>query len=40
MSDYDSNNDFLKAVEKATEVIAIARSGPLALAKGQAVISL
>ena len=33
MSDYDSNNDFLKAVEKATEVIAIARSGPLSLAK-------
>ena len=38
MSDYDSNNDFLKAIEKVTEVIAIALSGPLALAKGQAVI--
>jgi len=40
MTDYNSNNDFLKAVEKVAEVIAIARSGPLALAKGQAVISL
>ena len=40
MFDYDSNNDFLKAVEKVAEVIAIARSGPLALAKGQAVIRL
>ena len=40
MSDYDSNNDFLKAVEKVTEVIAIARSGSLVLAKGQTVISL
>jgi len=40
MSDYDSNNDFLKAIEKVTEVIAIARSGPLALAKGHAVIRL
>ena len=40
MSDYDSNNDFLKAVEKVTEVIAFGRSGRLALAKGQAVISL
>jgi acetolactate synthase-1/3 small subunit len=40
MSDYDSNNRFLKTVEKMVEVIAIARSGPLALAKGQAVISL
>ena len=35
MSDCDSNNDFLKAVEKVTEVITIARSGPLALAKGR-----
>jgi len=34
MSDYDSNNDFLKAIEKVTKVTAIARSGPLALAKG------
>ena len=40
MSDYDSNNRFLKTVEKMVEVIAIARSGPLALAKGQTVISL
>ena len=40
MSDYDANNDFLKAVGEVTEVIAIARSGPLALVKGQAVISL
>ena len=40
MSDYDSNNRFLKTVEKMIEVIAIARSGPLALAKGQTVISL
>ena len=40
MSDYGSNNDFLKTVEKMVEVIAIARSGPLALAKGQTVISL
>ena len=34
MSNYDSNNRFLKTVEKMIEVIAIARSGPLALAKG------
>ena len=34
MSDCDSNNDFLKALEKVTEVTEIARSGPLALAKG------
>ena len=40
MSDYDSNNRFLKTVEKMVEVIAIARSGPLVLAKGQTVISL
>ena len=40
MSDYDSNNRFLKTIEKMVEVIAIARSGPLALAKGQTVISL
>ena len=40
MSDYNSNNDFLKAVEKVTEVIAIARSGSLVLAKGQTDISL
>ena len=40
MSDYDSNNDFLKAIEKVTEVTAIARSGSLVLAKGQTVISL
>ena len=40
MSDYDSNNRFLKTVVKMVEVIAIARSGPLALAKGQTVISL
>ena len=40
MSDYDSNNDFLKTIEKMVEVVAIARSGPLALAKGHAVISL
>ena len=40
MSDHDANNDFLKAVGEVTEVIAIARSGPLALVKGQAVISL
>ena len=40
MSDYDSNNRFLKTIEKMVEVIAIARSGPLALAKGQTIISL
>ena len=40
MSDYDSNNRFLKTVVKMAEVIAIARSGPLVLAKGQTVISL
>ena len=40
MSNYDSNNRFLKTIEKTIEVIAIARSGPLALAKGHAVISL
>ena len=40
MSDYDSNNDFLKTIEKMVEVVAIARSGPLALAKGEAGISL
>ena len=40
MSDYDSNNDFLKTIEKMVEVVAIARSGPLALAKGEASISL
>ncbi len=40
MSDYGSNNDFLKTVEKMVEVIAIARSGPLVLVKGQAAISL
>ena len=39
MSDYDSNNDFLKTIEKMAEVIAVARSGPLALAKGQPTIS-
>ena len=40
MSDYESNNRFLKTLEKMIEVVAIARSGPLALAKGQTVISL
>ena len=40
MSDYGSNNDFLKTVEKMVEVIAIARSGPIALVKGQVDISL
>ena len=40
MADYDSNNDFLKTIEKIVEVLAIARSGPLALAKGEASISL
>ena len=40
MSDYDSNNDFLKTIEKMVEVVAIARSGPLALAKGEVSISL
>ena len=40
MSNYDSNNRFLKTIKKTIEVIAIARSGPLALAKGHAVISL
>ena len=40
MSNYDSNNRFLKTIEKTIEVIAIARSGPLVLAKGQTVISL
>ena len=40
MSDYASNNRFLKTVVKMVEVIAIARSGPLALAKGQTIISL
>ena len=40
MSDYDSNNRFLKTIEKMAEVIAVARSGPLALAKGQPTTSL
>jgi len=40
MSDYDSNNRFLKTIEKMAEVIAVARSGPLALAKGQTTTSL
>ena len=40
MSDYDSNNDFLKTIEKMVEVVAIARSGPLALAKGETGINL
>ncbi len=40
MSNYDSNNRFLKTLEKMVEVIAVARSGPLVLAKGQTVISL
>ena len=40
MSDFDSNNRLLKTLEKVSEVIAVARSGPLALAKGQAVTSL
>jgi len=35
MSDYNSNNRFLKTIEKMAEVIAVARSGPLALAKGK-----
>ena len=39
-SDYDSNNRFLKTIEKMAEVIAVARSGPLALAKGHTVTSL
>ena len=40
MSDYDSNNRILKTVENMAEVIAVARSGPLALAKGQTAKSL
>ena len=40
MSDYDSNNDFLKTIGKMVEVVAIARSGPLALAKGETGINL
>ena len=40
MSNYDSNNRFLKTIEKIAEVIAVARSGPLALAKGKTVTSL
>ena len=40
MSDYDSNNRILKTIENIAEVIAIARSGPLALAKGQTAKSL
>ena len=40
MSDYDSNNRILKTLENMAEVIAVARSGPLALAKGQTAKSL
>jgi len=40
MSDYDSNNRILKTIENMAEVIAVARSGPLALAKGQTAKSL
>ena len=40
MSEYDSNNRILKTVENMAEVIAVARSGPLALAKGQTAKSL
>ena len=39
-ADYDSNNDLLKTIEKMVEVVAIARSGPLALAKGEVSINL
>ena len=39
-SDYDSNNRFFRTIEKIAEVIAVARSGPLALAKGKTVTSL
>ena len=35
MSDYDCNNRFLKTLEKMVSIIAVARSGPLALAKGK-----
>ena len=40
MSNYDSNNRFFRTIEKIAEVIAVARSGPLALAKGKTVTSL
>ena len=40
MSDYDSNNRILKTVENMAEVMVVARSGPLALAKGQTAKSL
>ena len=36
VSDYDSNNRLLKTLKNMAEVIAIARSGPLALVRGQA----
>ena len=40
MSNYDSNNRFFRTIEKIAEVTAVARSGPLALAKGKTVTSL
>ena len=39
MDDWESNNDFLKSIESLAEVVAVARSGPLALAKEEPIIS-
>ena len=40
MDDWESNNDFLKSIESLAEVVAVARSGPLALAKEEPIISV
>jgi acetolactate synthase-1/3 small subunit len=40
MDDWEANSDFLKSIEALAEIIAVARSGPLALAKEEPIISV
>ena len=40
MDDWEANSDFLKSIEALAEIIAVARSGPLALAKEEPIIGV